>query len=196
MLDGYMAVGNKCAVDFESFHLPISTEDALRRLWDKGFRVVNVDLEAMARSCIGKSLYRRGTGFYEAPNVVDCSTFTKWVYAKAGIWLPRHSIDQKNLGKPVDWIESGDLLFIEGAKPYWDSEDEKIGHVGICTEDQTVIHAANSERGVVEDPISCFEKIRAIRRIKPKSVITLESPTNRPIEWSGEIKRILCQRLE
>ncbi|OGE80163.1 MAG: hypothetical protein A2660_02430 [Candidatus Doudnabacteria bacterium RIFCSPHIGHO2_01_FULL_45_18] len=157
MIRGYMAVGNKCAVDLEELCLPISTKAALEILWQKGFRVAAVDVVKLARGCVSSSRYRRGANYFEAPFTVDCSTLTKWVYAKTGIWLPRHSIDQREMGKRVSDVRAGDLIFANGAKPYWFTDPtDGVGHVGICTGQGTVIHAASKDRGVVEDSIEDF----------------------------------------
>ena len=75
----YRAVGNLCAVSLESLELPISHEETLAMLNSKGFTVVEVDIIALARQCIETSLYRRGAGLFEAPAVVDCSSFIKWL---------------------------------------------------------------------------------------------------------------------
>lgn len=202
MLDGYHAVGNKCAVDFEKLNLPISKSDALEILCQRGFRVVDVDLVALARKCVGGSFYRRGAPFYQAPFTVDCSTLTKWVYAKAGIWLPRHSIDQRAMGQAVavNQIEPGDLVFTAGAVSYWyHNPANGVGHVGLATGAGTVIHAANKKRGVVEEELGSFtgrqNNYREARRVKVVTTVTLECPSNRVVEWSGEIRNIIVQNL-
>ena len=59
MIKGYLAVGNRCAVDFSALALPVLQEEALAILWRLGFRRIEVDLLALARSRIGVSRYRR-----------------------------------------------------------------------------------------------------------------------------------------
>lgn len=201
-MTGYFAVGNKCAVDFSRLNLPISSQEALSILWLKGFRVITVDLIKEARKCVGVSRYRRGAAFYQAPFTLDCSTLTKWVYARAGIWLPRHSLDQREMGKPVGLVQAraGDLIFMSGAADYWHyNPADGVGHVGICTDEDTIIHAANRKRNVVEDQLEDFigdlKHFRGARRITTDSTITLESPSNRIVEWSGEFRNIIVQNL-
>jgi hypothetical protein len=197
MINGYIAVGNKCAVDFHQLGLPIPQAEALKVLWHKGFRVVNVDPVALVRTCLGTAKYKRGANISEAPYLVDCSTLTKWIYGKTGIWLPRHSIDQRDMGEqiPRSEVKSGDLIFVSGFRSYWrHGENIEIGHVGICSGEGTVIHACNSTRGVVEDSIEEFlrdVKDGGIRRIKTSTTITLESPSNRMVECSSEFRQIL-----
>ena len=55
----YRSVGSRCAVVLDSLHLPISRKEALTILNDKGFLVIEVDIIALARQCIGASQYRR-----------------------------------------------------------------------------------------------------------------------------------------
>ncbi len=202
MLNGYIAVGNKCAVDFTDFNLSITTEEVLAILWQKGFRGVEIDLVDSLRKHVGSSRYRRGAYISQAPFVMDCSTLTKWAYGQIGIWLPRHSIDQRAMGRQIEIaeIEPGDLIFSVGAKPYWYADpNDGVGHVGICTGQGSVIHAASTKRGIVEDSLEVFvspaHEYRGIRRIKTPGVVTLESPTNRMVEWSGEFRNILAQNL-
>ncbi len=90
----YRATGNRCAVIIESLCLPISRKETLTILNEKGFTLIKIDIIALARQHIGISQYRRGAKPSEAPVIVNCSSFIKWLYAQRGIWLPRLSIQQ------------------------------------------------------------------------------------------------------
>src|SRR5690606_39212406 len=138
----------------------------------------------------------------EAPTVVDCSTMVKWAYGQAGIWLPRHTIDQRDYGTKVikEELLAGDLVFTRGLKPYWlDNPEDAVGHVGIYSGHDSVVHAANTKRGVVEDSFDQFigsrQLFRGATRIMPMNSVVLESPPNRIVEWSGEFRTILLQHL-
>ncbi len=76
----------------------------------------------------------------------DCSGFTKYVYAKNGVALPRVSREQANAGQGVALRESsmraGDLMLF--AEP-----GEAISHVAIYAGDGWFIHASSAGRGVV-----------------------------------------------
>ena len=67
----YKAVKNRCAVHLPSLHLnlpPTYTEKAiLEILQGLGFIVVDVDLEALARTYVGVSTYRLKASMDEAP---------------------------------------------------------------------------------------------------------------------------------
>ena len=199
----YRAVGSRCAVILDSLHLPISREEALAILNHKGFVLVEVDIIALARQCIGTSQYRRGARPSEAPTVVDCSSFIKWLYAQRGIWLPRRSIQQRELGEVVnlDELVAGDAVFISGRIDYYhDDPANGVGHVGIATGYGTVVHAADRKVNVVESPLDKFvgeTKFRGARRYIPQNVevLTFETPLNREVEVADDIKWIILQQL-
>lgn len=166
--------------------------------------MAKVDLITLARQCIGASQYRRGARPSEAPEIVDCSSFVKWLYAQRGIWLPRRSIQQRELGEAVnlDGLVAGDLIFISSWINYYlDDPADGVGHVGIATNDGTVIHAANRKVNAVETPLDKFvdkTKFRGARRYIPKDikVLTLETPVNREVEIADDIKWIILQSLQ
>ena len=199
----YRAVGNRCAVILDSLHLPTSREETLTILNHKGFVLVEVDIIALARQCIGISQYRRGARPSEAPLVVDCSSFIKWLYAQRGIWLPRRSIQQRELGEVVnlDELVAGDVVFISGRIDYYhDDPANGVGHVGIATGYGTVVHAADRKVNVVESPLDKFvgeTKFRGARRYISQNVevLTFETPLNREVEVADDIKWIILQQL-
>lgn len=199
----YRAVGNRCAVILDSLNLPIQRGEALAILNQKGFVVIDVDMVSLARQCIGASKYRRGARPSEAPAVVDCSSFIKWLYGMRGIWLPRRSIQQRELGEVVslDELVAGDIVFVSGwIDYYYDNPANGVGHVGVFAGNGTIIHAANGKVGVVESPLCEFvgkTKFRGARRYIPKGaeVLTLETPPNREIEIADDIRWVILQSL-
>lgn len=199
----YKAVGNRCAVIIESLRLPISREETLAILCAKGFRLVGIDLIELARQCIEKSQYRRGARLSEAPGVVDCSSFVKWLYGKRGIWLPRRSIQQSECGEAVNpnAIIAGDLIFKSGRIDfYYDDPACGIGHVGIATGEGSVIHAKNSKVNIVESDFRIFtgkDKFRGVRRYIPKGaeVLTFETPIDKEVEIAEDVRWIVLQEL-
>ncbi|HWQ61515.1 MAG TPA: NlpC/P60 family protein [Negativicutes bacterium] len=76
------------------------------------------------------------------PNGFDCSGFTRYVFGKSGIGLPRMADEQFGLGRPVGKanLQPGDLVFFE---TYTDG----ISHVGIYLGEGKFI-SATSSRGV------------------------------------------------
>ena len=75
----------------------------------------------------------------------DCSGFTKYVFAKNGIALPRTSREQVRAGRAVapDFraLRPGDLMLF--AEP-----GEAISHVAIYAGNGRIIHASSSVGGV------------------------------------------------
>lgn len=199
----YRCIGNRCAVDFSSLQLPISRDEALVMLNQLGFRLLDVDVCTLARECIGTSQYRRGARPSEAPGVVDCSSFIKWLYGKRGIWLPRRSIQQRQFGESVDLdqVIHGDVIFVSGfINYYYNDQAQGVGHVGIVTENGTVIHAASKKDNVIETSLDQFiypAKFRGARRYIPRDaeVLTLEAPLNREVEVADDIRWIILQQL-
>lgn len=204
IMANYHAVNGRCAVELSSLQLSISDEEALDILCRLGFSVVSVDMIMLARQCIGVSRYRRGAKFFEAPAIVDCSSFVKWLYGMRGIWLPRRSIQQRDFGWRVDFKDmiAGDLIFVSGRiDHYHDNPADGVGHVGVATDNGTIIHAADSKLNVVEVmPDEFIEKgrFRGVRRYVPNKnsdLVTLEAPPEREVETADDIKWIIRQSL-
>lgn len=75
----------------------------------------------------------------------DCSGFTKFIFAKYGVTLPRTSREQVRSGTGIaaDFraLRPGDLMFF--AQP-----GEDISHVAIYAGDGRIIHSSSSNGGV------------------------------------------------
>ncbi len=197
----YRAVDNRCAVNLDALNIDIPKENVLEILKMQKFDSVDVDLVALARSCIETSRYKRGSRLSQAPKHFDCSSFVKWLYAERGIWLPRRSIQQSRSGVrvAVNEIIAGDIVLTSGAINYFiKNTKEGIGHVGIATNSHTVIHAANSQDDIVETDLDAFVaegKFRDARRIIPlhDDVRTFITPHTREVETADDVKWIILQ---
>lgn len=192
----YQAVGGRCAFDFSSVDAA-ERQRMTETLVADGFLVLNVDVVALVRERVDQATYRRGARMREAPAVFDCSSFTKWAYGQRGIWLPRRSIQQLAVGAPVTLghIQAGDLVFVRGWINYYHEDpSDGVGHVGLATGDGTVVHAADSQAGVVESRLERFTKdgkiFRGARRIieGQSDVMTFITPPVREIETSDDIR--------
>lgn len=105
---------------------------------------------AFARRLIGVS-YRMHAEIQDAPNAFSCSSFVKYVFASVGIWMPRYAIDQSYhgpYGTDPSWNE-GNLVFWKSEWPIRD-ETRAIGHVGIATGTNRLIHAGSDDEAVSE----------------------------------------------
>ncbi|MCE5198799.1 C40 family peptidase, partial [bacterium] len=83
------------------------------------------------------------------PQAFDCSGFTRYVYKKIGVNLPRTARQQYRKGEPVkkgQW-ETGDLVFFDMRKGY-------VSHVGLYLSAKTFIHASTPATGVKLDNLS------------------------------------------
>lgn len=79
------------------------------------------------------------------PGGFDCSGYTRYVFANAGVYLPRMADEQYWVGSSVSYgnLQVGDLVFFTTYAP-------GVSHVGIYMGNGTFIHASSS-RGVVID---------------------------------------------
>ena len=82
------------------------------------------------------------------PSAFDCSGYVQYVFANAGISLPRTADVQYEVGTPVSTAElvAGDLVFFS-------TYTYGASHVGIYLGDGNFIHASSS-RGVTIDSLS------------------------------------------
>lgn len=85
---------------------------------------------------------------------VDCSGFTREVYKRFGVNLPRHSSQQGRYGREVSLQEAlpGDIVHYDG-------------HVAIYMGNNKIVHAANSRKGIITSNINYTGKYNSIRRI-------------------------------
>ncbi|AHV97169.1 C40 family peptidase [Paenibacillus sabinae] len=84
--------------------------------------------------------YDFGAAPYEESKKFDCSSFTRHVFKKFGVDLPRLAKDQDNVGRSVsrDELQPGDLIFF--TVPGRFENDAIPGHVGIYIGDGEFIH--------------------------------------------------------
>lgn len=207
----YRPVNGLIGVDFSLLDLPVSQEEALRLLKKDGYEDVTIEnnLLTLARSRKeGVSLYQRSVGIDQAPHIVHCATFIRWLYGNLGIWLPKTTFLLREYGVPVQEgnYQIGDLIFSSGSDGigyYWDDECDGVGHVGMITDTNTVIHAANSKLHVIEESFEDFytdyRKFRGIRRIVPdiERLVILKIPEKRreKIELMLEIRKEILKHL-
>ncbi len=86
----------------------------------------------------------------EGPNSFDCSGLTQYLYKNCGKSIPRVSSDQYSSSQKVkkSSLKKGDLLFFST------SSSGSVGHVGIYIGNNEMVHAANSNTGVVITDLS------------------------------------------
>lgn len=81
-----------------------------------------------------------GTG----PGGFDCSGYVRYVYAQAGVYLPRAADEQFEVGQSVSYgrLQPGDLVFFQTYAP-------GASHVGIYVGGGQFIHASTSSGVIV-----------------------------------------------
>jgi len=135
----------------------------------------------------------------EAPHVFDCSSFTKFLYAQAGIWIPRLSIQQRRYGDLVENMSPGDLVFTTGYRNFYETDPrENVGHVGMATRNGTVIHAMDRASGVIESTYDDFHsgEPRGIRRIlRPGTITLVQMSDEHLIETSDDFRWLILKNV-
>lgn len=113
----------------------ITETEEVNTVVNKGEEVVDY-----AKTLLGKDYVYGDVG----PNSFDCSGFTQYVYNKFGINLLHSASAQANIGTTVSKsdLQLGDMVFFSQG-------ESSIGHVGIFVGNNSFIHAANPQKGVV-----------------------------------------------
>ncbi len=118
-----------------------------------------------ARRIVQAAMEHLGTPYVfggTSPGGFDCSGYVRYVFAHAGISLPRTADEQYELGHPVSEgsLRAGDLVFFS-------TYDYGASHVGIYLSEGNFINASSS-RGVAIDSLyseywgSCYIGARRI----------------------------------
>lgn len=158
----------------------------------------------VARRCLATSSYERGADRSQWPHVLDCSSFICWVYAQCGIYLPRRSIQQRDCGHEVDLnsVRAGDLIFCKGPKINYYREDatDSVGHVGMVSDTQTILHASSGRNSIVEDSLALFltnHPESEVRRLVDdfSRLHTFKVPEGVHVDSSDDLLWIILQNL-
>lgn len=121
-------------------------------LLGKSMPVVTHSMNAMSRTVVSDAMSYMGVPYVFGGNTpssgFDCSGYVRYVFANAGIYLPRTADVQYNCGYAVSSSElaPGDLVFFETYCP-------GPSHVGIYVGDGNFVHASSS-RGVTVSSLS------------------------------------------
>ncbi len=128
--------------------------------------------------------YKSGASVtYDAPNEFDCSSFTSYLFAQAGIAIPRISVDQYLFGKNISELDlqAGDLVFANTGLVVKTGIHTKtveflpgteipegVDHVGLYLGDGKIVHTSSKEIGLVIENLKeakMFQNIVGYRRV-------------------------------
>jgi len=132
---------------------------------------------SLAESLLGKK-YKWGASIKnDAPELFDCGSFTSYVFSRAGIVLPRITVDQYLYGIEISEtnLQKGDLIFSntgETKHPIHFASKEflpgtkieaGVDHVGIYFGDNKILHATEfNDLGVVIEDLDKSERFKNI----------------------------------
>ena len=128
------------SADYVTVEMKLKTGNTMEELrYGDGVSQIRIDLVNYALQFVGNPYVWGGNSLTKG---VDCSGFTKQVYKKFGITLPRTSKTQPSAGTKIkaSQAQPGDLFF------YGDSNG--INHVAIYIGNGKVVHAANKRDGI------------------------------------------------
>ncbi|CAA6822575.1 MAG: Invasion associated protein p60 [uncultured Sulfurovum sp.] len=116
---------------------------------DSGY-TKRVYIEKVAKAQLGKK-YRWGG---DGKRGYDCSGFTKKVFARNGIKIPRASWKQAKVGKKVSRknLKKGDLIFFNSRK------QKRVNHVGIYLGKGRFIHASSFHKRIVISKLKEYKR--------------------------------------
>lgn len=146
ILDGWVKVDFNgydeayISMDYVTIEKKLKTGNTMAELrYGEGVSDVRVELVNYALQFVGNPYVWGGNSLTKG---VDCSGFTKQVYKKFGITLPRTSYTQPKAGKKIkaSQAQPGDLFF------YGDSDG--INHVAIYIGNGKIVHASNPRDGI------------------------------------------------
>ena len=100
---------------------------------------------SLVRRVVQTSLRYQGVPYVfggASPNGFDCSGFTRYIFAQAGVYLPRAADEQYEVGQSVSYnrLQPGDLV-------YFSTYESGASHVGIYLGNGQFI-SATSSRGI------------------------------------------------
>ena len=105
----------------------------------------------IAKSKLGKRYKWGGNGPYR----YDCSGFTKEVFKRNGIKIPRNSWNQAKMGMKVSktaYLRKGDLVFFNS------KHQKRVNHVGIYLGKGKFIHASRFHHRIVISKLREYRK--------------------------------------
>lgn len=119
--------------------------DTYRAIMGRDIPVSRDGSSTLVRRIVQSSLRYQGVPYVfggTSPSGFDCSGFTRYIFAQAGIYLPRAADEQYEVGQYVSYsrLQTGDLV-------YFTTYEAGASHVGIYLGNGQFI-SATSSRGI------------------------------------------------
>lgn len=119
--------------------------------------------------------YKLGAGvLYDAPNSFDCSSLVVYLFANAGIKMPRIAVEQFAWTERISEkeIQAGDLVFSNTGSSSLRYETTEflpgtkvsggVSHVGILLDKDTVLHASSTKGKVIIEKLSESDRFQNV----------------------------------
>jgi cell wall-associated NlpC family hydrolase len=116
--------------------------ETYKKLMERDMPASRSGVANLLRRIISTAYSYEGVPYYfggTTPDGFDCSGYVRFVFAQAGIWLPRMADEQYEVGRPIARadLQVGDLV-------YFETYTEGISHVGIYVGGGNFISATSS----------------------------------------------------
>ncbi|CAG7652992.1 hypothetical protein PAESOLCIP111_06683 [Paenibacillus solanacearum] len=125
--------------------------------------------ERKADEVIAAGLKYKGTPYEfgasaKQTDTFDCSSFTKYIFGRSGVTLPRDSRQQSQTGQEVKVadVRKGDLLFFTTPQRKNEKGLQRIGHVAVYLGDNKVLHTYRVGIGVTVTELDAAWKGRIV----------------------------------
>ncbi|MEW6637279.1 MAG: NlpC/P60 family protein [Actinomycetota bacterium] len=150
--------GSKGFIVADAVRILKKTSSAGDTQTDGSGEVTGSDIVREARRHIGKPYVYGADG----PDSFDCSGFSKYVFSRFSITLPRTAYDQfhSGPGRKVSSPRPGDLVF-------GNTDGSGIDHVGIVSGDRKMVHAGTPQTDVEETSWAGWYNVVGYKRIVP-----------------------------
>ena len=136
--------------------------------------VPHSEVISLTQTLVGVPYVRGASVSHDAPKAFDCSSFVSYLYAQAGVYLPRISVDMYVFSEKIskEDIVAGDIIFMNsglGTIHYETVDFMKgtkvpvgIDHCGIFLGEGKIAHCSESQGGVVIEEMESNEKFKNI----------------------------------